>query len=72
MQPFSVHYYYTALGAKKKCLFALREDIRSNPEKISGPIHNALLPMGFFLQVVMWGDTDETVLKCNIGMSSVN
>ncbi len=29
-------------------------------EKISGPSHNALLPMGFFVEVVMWGDSDET------------
>ena len=35
-------------------------------EKISGPSHNALLPMGFFVQVVMWGDSDKTHLKCKI------
>ncbi len=32
--------------------------------------------MGFFVQVVIWGNSDETVkkkhLKCKIGMSSVN
>ncbi len=28
--------------------------------------------MGFFVQVVMWGDSDETRLKCKIWMSSVN
>ena len=29
-------------------------------ETISGPSHNALLPMGLDVQVVMWGDSDET------------
>ncbi len=41
-------------------------------DKISGLSHNALLPMGLFVQVVMWGDSDETHLKCKIWMSSVN
>ena len=32
-------------------------------EKISGPSHNALLQMGFSVQVVMWGDSDKTYLN---------
>ncbi len=28
-------------------------------EKISGPSHNAFAPNGIFVQVVMWGDSDE-------------
>ena len=35
-------------------------------------VHNAFLPMGYFVQVVMWGDSDETCPKCKTGMSSVN
>ena len=42
-------------------------------EKISGPSHHTLLPIGFFfVQVVMWGDNDEAHPKCKIWMSSVN
>ena len=41
-------------------------------EKIYCTSHNALLPIGYFVQVVMWGDSDETVLKCKIGMSFIN
>ncbi len=32
-------------------------------EKISGPSHNAFAPNGIFVQVVMWGDSDETYLN---------
>ena len=38
-------------------------------EKIQCTSHNALLPIINFLQVVIWGDSDETYLK---SMSSVN
>ena len=41
-------------------------------EKIWFPSHNALLLMGYFVQVVMWGNSDETCLKCKIRMSIVN
>ena len=34
-----------------------------NQEKISGPSHNAFAPNGIFVQVVMWGDSDETYLN---------
>ncbi len=34
---------------------------RYTKEKISGPSHNALLPMGFFVQVVMWGENTPKV-----------
>ena len=39
------------------------------PEKIPWPSHNALLPMGYFVQVVI---SDKTYLKCKIGMTSDN
>ena len=37
------------------------------PEEILCITHNALLGMGYFIQVVMWGVTDKTYLKCNNG-----
>ena len=40
-------------------------------EKIQCTSHNVLLPIGYFVQVVMWGDTDETCFNCKIGLSSV-
>ena len=41
-------------------------------EKILDSSHNVLLPTRFFVQVVMWGDSNETHPKCKIEMSSVN
>ena len=35
------------------------------PEKVSCTSHNALLPMGYFEQVVIWGDSDERHLSYN-------
>ena len=40
-------------------------------KKISGPSHNALLPMGNFVQGVICIDSDETYLKIQDWMSLV-
>ena len=32
-------------------------------EKIGSTSHHASLPVGYFVQVVMWGDSNETCLK---------
>ena len=42
------------------------------PEKIPRPTHNASLPMGYFVQVVMWVVSDKTYLKCKIIKTSVH
>ncbi len=38
-------------------------------QKTGNISHDALRPMGYFVQVVRWGNSDETCLKCKIGMS---
>ncbi len=58
------------LASKRPETLIFTSDVKE--EKISGPSHNALFPMGFFVKVVMWGDSDETYLKCKIGMSFDN
>ncbi len=47
--------------------WVLQYAVAAQSEKIPQPSHNGLLPMGYFVQVVMWVTSDKTYLKCKIG-----